>query len=685
MRPPRFLLALGVLLLLAPGGRGSRGQPQQANTSAAVVTFQTLLDEMVDRTALARWPAPSYSGRQFSSYDRRVHEDRKHWHANNDKGHFLRVEQREGRRESVLMEVAGPGAVVRIWSANPKGVLRVYLDNATQPVIEKPMKELLEGNALVASPLAAEKAAGYNLYLPIPYAAHCKITCDAGRDLYYVINYRAYEPGTVVRPFTMDDLATAGARLNQAQQTLRNLPAGPDGVAKTQAATLAPGQTTEVVFEKGPQAIRRIAARVEAEDPEQALRSLVLQIKFDGRQTVGAPLGDFFGSGVGVNPFQDWWRTVEKDGHMTCRWIMPFRERCVITVKNFGPRPARVHLEAAAGDWQWDERSLYFHANWRQEGGIHTRPPLDWNFITLQGQGVFVGDTLALVNPVHSWWGEGDEKIYVDGEEFPSHVGTGTEDYYGYAWMNNMVFDAPFHAQPRSDGSQVGQNASFPRSNRGHTTNTRTRSLDAIPFSKSLRFDMEIWHWASLNNLVYAATTYWYARPGATANLAANPGPAMLNVSPVPPLFQIAGALECESMEVVAKAKSAQVRVQPRWESPPWSEDLQLSVVGKNIGDFVELRFPAPGNAPHRLALHATKNAAYGVVRCSVDGKPAGGKIDLFHGKAPGREVTGPIDLGVFAPVDGHYTLRVEVVEPEEKRPLRPNFGLDAITLTPVR
>ena len=50
-----------------------------------------------------------------------------------------------------------------------------------------------------------------------------------------------------------------------------------------------------------------------------------------------------------------------------------------------------------------------------------------------------VGDTLALHNGAAAWWGEGDEKIFVDGETFPSHFGTGSEDYYGYSFGEYAV------------------------------------------------------------------------------------------------------------------------------------------------------------------------------------------------------------------------------------------------------
>ena len=106
-----------------------------------------------------------------------------------------------------MMDAAGPGAVVRIWSANPAGTLRIYLDKAEEPVIEAPMTDLLGGGFPgLPKPLAGERSKGWNLYFPIPYARHCKITSDAG-DFYYHVNYRTYPEGAGVESFTADDLS----------------------------------------------------------------------------------------------------------------------------------------------------------------------------------------------------------------------------------------------------------------------------------------------------------------------------------------------------------------------------------------------------------------------------------------------------------------------------------------------
>ena len=87
----------------------------QAN--AQTVNLASLLDEMINRDNLARFPAPAYTCRQASSYDRgTVAPDKPGWFANADRSQFVRVEEKDGRKEFVLMDQDGPGAIVRFWA-----------------------------------------------------------------------------------------------------------------------------------------------------------------------------------------------------------------------------------------------------------------------------------------------------------------------------------------------------------------------------------------------------------------------------------------------------------------------------------------------------------------------------------------------------------------------------------------
>jgi hypothetical protein len=463
-----------------------------------------------------------------------VAPDRPGWFANNDTAQFIRAEDHAGRSEWVMADTRGPGAIVRIWMGAPKpeegplGTIRIYLDGATTPAVEEVADRLLSGESFVGPPLAAVRSIGRNLYLPIPYARHAKVTYDRNSSVskkpedraWYHVGYRTYPKGTRVSSFSMAELERARAKLDAVQKILAAVPETPRGVAEAVPVTrrLGPGETAEAAM-KGPAAIRSFAVQLQADDMAQALRSTVLRVEFDGVETVWCPVGDFFGSGVGLNPYRDWWRTVEPGGVMAARWVMPFRRSCTVRLRNLGKEPVEATLGPLwHGPWRWDGRSLYFHANWRHEYPIRTRKEdgIDWNYIQIRGQGVYAGDMLAIHNGSARWWGEGDEKIFVDGERFPSHFGTGTEDYYGYSFGDlGTFFEAPFHAAPRAEGNRAP----------GHTTSTRTRSLDAIPFRRSLRFDMEIWHWDQ-TEVEYAAATYWYARPGATSNRKPEPGEA---------------------------------------------------------------------------------------------------------------------------------------------------------------
>lgn len=510
------------------------------------ISLQSLLREMADRDALARWPQPPYSSKEFSSYDRRsVSPDQPGWFANHDEGNFLRTEDHRGRKERVMMDADGPGAIVCFFKAStdPSATVRIYLDGGEAPVIEENLRYLLGGGietqqergfserrvppfpadeaqflgefGTIKPPLAGVQSLGCNLYLPIPYARHCKVTYDKPGRCYYRINYRTYPSGTPVETFTLSALKTARPVIEEVGQRLLNPVPRESSIENRRAAmqqTLKPGSSMALNLD-GPAAVRSLAVRIDARNRAQAQRSTVLRIAFDGVETVWCPVGDFFASGIGVHRYHGWTNTVDGDGAMRCHWIMPFHKSCRVELVNLGEQPVQATLgDIGWGKWSWDRRSMYFHANWRQQYPILTKAgdgTMDWNYIETTGQGVYAGDTLVVHNGCGDWWGEGDEKIYVDGETFPSHFGTGTEDYYGYSrgGRDSIYFESPFISHPQIEGDKAI----------GYSTITRVRSLDAIPFSRRLKFDMEIWHWTA-TTMAYAATTYWYARPGATCN-----------------------------------------------------------------------------------------------------------------------------------------------------------------------
>lgn len=662
---------------------------------------------MADRDAVAKRPFPAYTLKQASSHDieKRDPGNPRAWHSNHDLEQFLRTEVHEGRREWVIMDDAGPGAITRFWlpllADRDSQNIRFYFDGDSKPTITAKFNDLLGGRGFVPPPFAfvawndtnvggqketvpkTLRGIAGDMYLPIPFAKRCKITLDS-LPFYYIINYRAYAPGTSVQTFSMEDFKAAApviervgsllAAVSQsasAEPVARKHPAGqPDA-----PTLLAPGEEKTLELESGTRAAHHLQVDIDPKDAPQALRSLIVQATFDDEQAVWCPLGDFFGAGPRFHAVQDWYRSVGEDGKFNARWVMPYQRSGRITLKNIGTKPVAVKLSAETAPWHWDERSLYFHANWHGESNIKTRPYNDWNYIDIQGEGVYVGDTLSVFTPVGEWYGEGDERVYVDGETFPSHIGTGTEDYYGYAWGMATYFSSPFLSTPLRDTPDRDDW-------RGYTTTSRLRLLDGIPMRTGLKMDMEIWNWAD-TQVDYAAATFWYARPGAKHNRVPQPNEAVMPVRAVPikpGAIQIAGAIECETLPIHATAPGVQTSTQGAGlKQGGWSGGKQLFVQAAKVGDYIELEIPAPDNAPRKVTLYGTKSFDYAVLRFGINGQKAGTDYDAYSAEAM---ASGPIELGAFTPQNGRLLLRVEVAgaNPMAKGKAA-YFGLDCVTL----
>ena len=496
------------------------------------VTLDSLVAEMSDRSKLSYYPGVQYHHRQFSSYNRAsVSPEQEGWYANADMSHFIRVEEHMGRREFVMFDAEGPGAIVRWWMTfylAQEGLIRVYLDHQELPVIEGRADQVLSGDLLSSPPFAVSVHLGvpvyekgrdmdHNFYLPIPFATHCKITyeCDALElteegnyfpDVFYNIGYRDYPEGTRVESFSMEALSKARPLLDMAKELLEE-PLIKSVEELEFEQELTPGEVCTLDFERKGAAVGHLFLEISASDSEQALRSTVLSASFDGTETIWVPVGEFFGSGYQINPHQTWMNRSNEQGVMESHWVMPFQERCRLSYTNHGKEAIRIKGKVVLMDYQWKSSSLYFGSSWHEYRHLDSRDkagnPIDLNFVNLRGKGMYVGDQITLFNTSYQWWGEGDEKIFVDGESFPSSFGTGSEDYYGYAFGRRESFSHPFISQPVGGGNEGNTNDG------GLTVNMRHRALDAIPFTSSINSNIELWHWAPAR-INYALTSYWY-------------------------------------------------------------------------------------------------------------------------------------------------------------------------------
>lgn len=650
--------------------------------SAPSITLSDLLRQMADLEALSIKAPSGERCQQASSYDRasRIVNGRKvDWFANGDAGQYIRVDERNGRREMVMADIQGPGAIVRIWSANPKGILRIYIDGAEKPVIEREFAKLFDGSQgyPFVPPLAGMRSSGANIYFPIPFAKHALVTVEGGEGMYYHVNYRLYPPGTQVESFSWEAVERTRS---QGEQVARRLSKpydtwrAPTGARTQNIRWSIPPGGSQVLTLQGPARIVATEMKPEAKDLQKMLRSAVLEITWDDSTlpSVWSPLGDFFGTGPGLNPYQALSCGMRENGVMYSHWVMPFARRAVLRVRNEGDEPLTLRGRVVVQPIRWSDRWLYFHAQWHTQYPINTRPMRDWTMAEATGRGQFVGVALSVANPVRVWWGEGDEKFYVDGEEFPSTFGTGTEDFFGYAWGDRTPFTHAYHNQPRADGP-----GSF-----GHVSNNRFFIIDNVPFERSFRADIEVWHWAE-TKVSYSAIGYWYADlPNGARSF-----PTVQERLPVqlPELktYREPDAIEGENMTVL-RHTGGNITIQDMLGfGDAWSAGKHLWWTGAKPGDVLELGFNAPKAGTYELILAMTKAVDYGQFRLSVNGAPVGDVVDLFNN---GVIHTGKISFGRVNLKQGQNVLRVEVVgtNPASTGD-RYMFGLDFIKVVPAQ
>ena len=265
--------------------------------------------------------------------------------------------------------------------------------------------------------------------------------------------------------------------------------------------TIPVGETVVLAEIPGPAAIHHIWITVAAE-PFYG-RKLILRMYWDNEPSpsVEVPLGDFFGVGHGLNRnLYSLPLACSSNGRArNCYWYMPFRRSARITVTNEG------HSPVGAFYYYIDYRRLaelppetpYFHAQYRQE--FPCEPGKNYLILEAKGRGHYVGCNLSILQQSIGWWGEGDDMIYVDGEEFPSLHGTGSEDYFSDAW--GMREDAHlFYGCPlQEDDFQVGSKA----------TVYRFHLPDPIPFSRSIKVTIEHGHQNNRSDY-FSSVAYWY-------------------------------------------------------------------------------------------------------------------------------------------------------------------------------
>jgi hypothetical protein len=348
---------------------------------------------------------------------------------------------------------------------------------------------------------------------------------------------------------------------------------------------------------------------------------------------------------------------------------MPFGKTAQVELVNDGKAARTVNFEIIQTPLtQPIEELARFHAKWHRDAFLPAEPEhwIDWPMVKTGGSGRFVGVMLHVWNPLGSWWGEGDEKFFVDGEKFPSTFGTGSEDYFGYAWSSPKLFENAFHDQSCNDGN-----------NKGHICVNRWHVTDNVPFEKSFEGCIEKYY-PNKRPTLYAATAYWYLAPGGKDPYRPVPLSERVGYWTEVQTFKVEGALEGEKLKVLGQTGGHAQEQDMTPFAGQWSSDAQLWWTDAKPGDKLDLIVPVAKAGKYKLSVQLTKAPDYGIVQFYVDGQNLGEAIDLYHESVI---ATGPLALGTQDLTTGDHKLTVEIVGANEKAIKQHMFGLDYVKL----
>ena len=299
--------------------------------------------------------------------------------------------------------------------------------------------------------------------------------------------------------------------------------ADPSG-ANADFRQIDPGSVLTLMDANGPGMLTHIWITV-ASPEAYHLKKLVLRIYWDHETTpsVEAPLGDFFGLGLGeFHLWESELLSVGSDKALNSFFFMPFQKHARITVSNEGRQKVGAfyfNLDYRAYSQALPRGTLYFHAQFRQaqpnpgwtsdwqnngDPQVDRKTNLDGkeNYVWLDaaGRGHFVGVTMSVLQNQDGWWGEGDDMFFIDGEARPSIAGTGSEDYFLGAWnFGGHPFFYQLYGAPVVGEERAGGKSSVYRFH-----------LDSpITFQKSIHATMEHGH-ANHRSDNFYSVAYWY-------------------------------------------------------------------------------------------------------------------------------------------------------------------------------
>ena len=501
------------------------------------LSYDDLLKRMYDLSFLIQPPLEGERVFEASSYDRASKYDYENdcyinWGANCDNNGIIRMEG----DKAVVLDVKGPGVLWSFWSAAPKSG-NIHIETEGTEKLSIPFRDFFEKFAYCPQRLDLPSnfpslmpvlSRGRNRYIPIPFNKNCKVSFDPGWGDFYHIWYSVFPKGTRVPEYSLGleiETEKSLALLDYKYATEMGY-AEDFNYTDIINISLMPGEKKLVFSSDESGILKSIAVCLSPKEMENIWMSASWD---DDCEDLNVLLSSLMGICGNSCPY----KTLVSSASMTqaaCFWHMPYSS-CRIIFENRGNNTLkfnvmllnektdtsgmmRFHAKTHNGDWKNLDKDRF------REGG--DRWP-DWPLLCVRGRGRFCGVSLVVDNhwdepelqadewyygfadnkTIDWWWGEGDEKFFVDGEKFPSVFGTGSEDYFGYAWAAeppHINFCGMYSAQ-----------TCVPINGNGITALVRYHIFDNIPFQKSFEGFLEKYKDDTAGYVCrFTATPFWY-------------------------------------------------------------------------------------------------------------------------------------------------------------------------------
>lgn len=632
--------------------QGSDGESEQTSGNGSNVTvvekdhytYVDIVNRMID-TQYLTYAGSGERSYEFTSYDRAsklVNGQAISWNANDDGSGYIEKTQDGG---FLIAEMEGAGYISRIWSATAStGKVKIFIDGEETPRIDLSFADYFN---CTKTPFVYEglcyddTARGKNSYLPITYNQSCRVVAYGDWGKYYHINYTTLPEGKSVESMPKEFTEEQKAALTKVNEFyLSDMGANPQGTADGafEKYTITKDQPAQKIL-TGKGAINGILIRLNLPDENYApdtvnlLKSIKLKIYWDGMSyaSVNAPLGDFFGSAYGMTKVKTSLLGVRDDGTFYNYFYMPYLSEAKIELSYFGQGSVDIMMALSTEKANHTKENIsYFCASFTNGNYNEKRMP-DHNFLMVKGKGRLVGLTMHVskftdevdpqARPGDHWWGEGDEKFFIDGEEFPSWFGTGTEDFFGYAWCDSGLFNRAFHSQSYCVGGAYYK---------GNRSLTRLLITDSIPFNES--FDGYFEKYYSDEHVMYGYTAYYYLAPGFDVKNQELSEDKLLSYFTPDPGTEISNFTEGEHLRYVG-SNSTDISQAPQSMthfSDDWSEGKHLFIKGLNVGKYAEYTLPAMADGKYMLIASFTTAPDYAKIKIAVNGKELGAETDTY-------------------------------------------------------